>query len=228
MSSIGALAGPCAGLSPVATFWRGGSSEILHGRLRLELIDVGLIGGRAPLLRQERLDRLAHLLDRGALHARLIGRVPRRDVRVGHGLNLRRDFLIDERRARHSASLGFDVDELLARQLVDRRPPCLVQRQHQLHRAELAGGCCIAFRSTSASVIDRLPTVATTSPGPWTLFACCAWLEQATRNSGTARAKRVKSLDVIGEVYRFTACCSCACRSGGGSRVPGVKSLRRD
>ncbi len=111
----------------------------LHRRLRLELVDVPLIGRRAPLLNQERSNRRAHLLECGTLYSRLIGRVPRRHVRVGHRLNLRRDFLIDERRARHTARLGFHVDQLLARKLLDRISPRLVQRQHQLHRAEVVG-----------------------------------------------------------------------------------------
>src|SRR4051812_24090611 len=55
---------------------------------------------------------------------------------------------------------------------------------------KLPAGCCMALSSTSPSVIDVAPTVATTSVPVCARVACCAELEQATRNRGTARNRR--------------------------------------
>src|SRR4051812_8893092 len=55
---------------------------------------------------------------------------------------------------------------------------------------KLPAGCCMALSSTSLSVIDVAPTVATTSAPVCARDVCCAELEQATRNRGIANARR--------------------------------------
>ena len=97
MSSIGAAAGPFDGASRHRHFLARRFERDAHRRLGLQLIDVGLIHRCRALLREERLDRRTHLIERRALHARRVGVVPRRDISIGHGRDLRPDFLVHQR-----------------------------------------------------------------------------------------------------------------------------------
>src|SRR5262249_35265801 len=97
-----------------------------HGRLGPELLNEGLIGLRGALLGQQRTDWLPRLFELRALHPRLVGGVPRKDVCFGHGSVLRRAPRVDERPRTPPARPCFIRDQTLAHDTVDGCPPRLV------------------------------------------------------------------------------------------------------
>ena len=111
-----------------------------------------------PLLGQERANRLPHLIERRALHARLVRLIPGGDVGVGDRRDLRRDLLLDQRGA---------VDALRLRLLVDQRrgDDLLDARRGALRRAPATASRCRSCwpaaaapsRRPRASVIDVDP-----------------------------------------------------------------------
>ena len=108
-------------------------------RLRLERSHVLLADFAHAFLRQKLADRLTDLLERCALHARPIGLVPEGDVIVRDRTDLRRDFPLDERRPADPFRLRGAVHQRCRDELVERGTAGLVQRDSQLHAAEVGG-----------------------------------------------------------------------------------------
>ena len=107
-------------------------------RLRLERSHVLLADFAHAFLRQKLADRLTDLIERCALHAGLIGLVPKGNVVVRDRTDLRRDFPLDERRPADPFRPRGAVHQRCRDQFVERGPAGLVQSDPQLHAAEVA------------------------------------------------------------------------------------------
>jgi hypothetical protein len=111
----------------------------VHGRLALQCVDVLFADRLHPLLRQERANRLLHLIERRPLNPSLVGLIPGGDVLFGHRLRLGGDFLLDQRGPIDPLCLRRVVHQLERDDFVERGPPRLVQRLGQLGAAEVPG-----------------------------------------------------------------------------------------
>ena len=143
---------------PTATFWRGGSSDHAHRRLGLQLLHVRLIDRLRPLLGQQRADRLAHLIERRALHTRGFALYHARTSASVTVAIFDADLLASISAARRDAA-RLRLRQRSASRRRSRRSPRGAPRtapSTSFMWPKLPAGCCIAFSSTSASVIGHV------------------------------------------------------------------------
>src|SRR5204863_6991459 len=107
-----------------------------HRRLPLERVDELLTRRLHPFLSEISANRLADLIECGALDPALVALVPGGNRLIVHRLNLRGDLVFNELGALDAARPGFLIEQRVGDEIVNRAAPGFVERLRQLQAAE--------------------------------------------------------------------------------------------